>query len=730
MSKESTARVLEDEQPYLGRYFQRYVTDEQRRKKWKKRHGNKIFLFTPEIKVSEKATQKLTQIVNLYDYTYDDFEFNGRRIIEHCKKYYGDTSTWMYTIGQFISFRVYPEQEVPFELSLYQFFINFALLAVPILCHADMRKWEPYNEPTITPDRWIAKMNQHIRMVRRLGNNRKIGEAIELAKFLTKLFLEEVGDRIGLTINNNEFIELMKRSEEARKSITCSFDIPKNITPSELETLTTKRTKDLLKFMEKQTDLSLSVYARNNLLNPTQFRECAVHMTHKPNLRGNTIPYTYPTNIMMGINDPRAHVVDASGGRKAEIIKLNVSEAGMLERSLMMLMDPVRYVDRNYECCSQHFRTRTINTIADLSKVEGRVICLNPHEPVEKQRYWTIDTTDVDLVGKTVFMKTPITCTHPRRKEGYICSACYGRLMANINNDVHIGKMAAADSADEIEQKLLSAKHALNTNTDRVEFGDDFNLYFEMGNGCITFNEYVVEQSGIHNSIVNHLCLEFYPNMMKKHLDGESRNFDRSFDEIVIFNDKDGTRMTIQEANGAPLYLSPEFNSKFFLPKLRYVEKDEPIRVPFMDILEDGTPGAVLFEFTYKNNELASPLLKLESIMFNCETIQNFDDYNTCLNTLIPLFAKGGIHIPDYQIELLVSQLIWTLNGKRVDWNQVHPEYTFNSISKSIKMFDSAITSILYRESGAQIAGANGTYDKRGTSSYDPFIMGAPSIWS
>ncbi|MDE6041088.1 MAG: hypothetical protein K2F99_05870 [Muribaculaceae bacterium] len=442
MSKQDQTSAFKDP-PYLGMYLKKFVPEEVRYKRWKKRHGNKIFLYSPVLYNDDKSMAKLNQVVNVYEHNMDDFEFNAKRIIDHYKLYYGSTSTWMYTLGQTILFRVYPEQKEPFSLSLFQFFVNYTTLVIPICCGADMTKWRPLTGEHISPDKWVERINKHIRMVRNLANMRKINECIDQSKFLLKIFLEEVGDRTGLSISNNEFINVMKRSEEARKSITCTFDIPDDITPTDMEALTAGRTKDLLNFISTQADLSLSNYARNNLLNPTQFRECAVHMTYKPNLQGSTIPFTQNTNIIMGIKDPRAFVIDASGGRKAEIIKLNVSDAGTLERALMMLMDPVRKVDVNYMCNSQHFRKRTINTITDLEKIEGRVICTNPKAELHDQRYWVVDVNDTDLIGKTVHMKTPITCTHPQRSEGVICAACYGLLMSRLNNDVHIGKIAA-----------------------------------------------------------------------------------------------------------------------------------------------------------------------------------------------------------------------------------------------------------------------------------------------
>ena len=701
---------------YRGIHMQDCVTEKERKREW----IHKIFLFDADkYNDLEFMNNKLDQVVNVYEHNLSDFEFNSKKMIKHFKKNYG-TDLSMFTLGQSISFRVYPSQKTPFVLSLFKFFMNYTMLIMPITLGCDMHSWNPWVPHRWTNNGWVDQMNKYIEMARPMGNMRAICECIELSKFLLNLWVANTGDRLSLSISNNDFIEVMKRSKDAYESITCSFNIPPDISPTDLENMTSERTTRLLSFISDQVDLPISVYARNNLFNPAQFREYAVHICHKPNLRGDTIPYTYPTNIIMGIKDPRAFSVDAHGGRKAEITKLNVSDAGTLERSLMMLMSPLRYVDNDYECDSKHFRERFIASPKDLEKLDGRVYTIDP----KSDEYWILHPSNTKLIGKKIYMKTVITCTHPRRHEGVVCSACYGKLMASLNRDIHIGRVAAAESADEIEQKLLSAKHALLTNTIRVEFDDTFYRYFALGNGQIMLSSDMIEESMEADSDIHHLHLEFYPHMMKKHQDGESRHFDRSFDSIVIYDDRDDSYITISEKNGTKLFISPEFNDDQFLPALRYRDSKEYIRIPFTDICDTGEVlTRVLFEFSYKNNEITSPLLTLEKIMFNGETISNFDGYDDCLNTLIPLFIKGGIHIPDYQTELLISQLITTPSGEPVDWNDPNPVYTFNSINKAIQKNKSALTSILYSESGAQVAGAYNTYEKSGTSSYDWFIL-------
>lgn len=703
----------EERAKYKGVYVQPLETRKQRKKRFK----HPIFLFTDKMKDDEFVL--LEQIVNVYQHSIEDFEFNVEKITQHFKRYIGDAPVSMFMLGQSIRFRVKKDQE-PFELSLYSFFLNYTILAIPILMGADMSDWKPFTPRTFTPEIWVDQINKEIVRCRSLGNMRELCEYIQVAKFSLTHMAVNVGDRLGLSISNNEFIEVAKRSDEARKSITCTFDIDDDITPSGLETLTKKRASDLLTFISKQTDLSISTYTKNGLFNTGQFREFAVHIGHKPDLSGNTIPFTSKTNILMGIKDELAYMIDAHGGRKAELIKLKVAKAGALERSLSMLLSPVKWVDTDYECDSKHLRERHIETYEDLKNLDGRVATFD----VKSDDYFIIDpyNDEFHLIGKTVYLKTPITCTHPRRSEGIICSACYGKNLSNLNCDVHLGRMSALNSADDIEQGLLSAKHALLTDTDEINFSEHFESYFEMGTCQIKFNDLMIEASKNRDDDFNHLYLVFNPDEMEKHKDGENRHYDRSFKEIVIYDSQDESRISITEKNGSLIYLSPEFNEYFFLDTLK--QADGEVMIPFTDLIETGKPTCdVLFEYQFKNNELADALVKLEMILGKEGNIGSYTNFTECLDSIIPLFKKGGIKLPEIHFEMIISQLIFNMDNKPVDWTEENPEYKFFSINKAILSNPSVVTSMLYREASKQIAGNYGTYSKTGTSDYDEFLF-------
>lgn len=704
-----------NEKMYISEFTHPLISIKSR----KKRAKHPIFIYTRKSDdMIGDDFEKLNQIVNVYEHTLDDFVTNSFRIIKHYKRSYGDPSLSIYTLGQSIRFRVHPNQE-PIDLPLFKFFTNYTMLIVPILMGVNMSDWHPFVPPKFTSKAWVTQLNRYIKMSRPYGNARQICELIEWSKFLMNQFVEIACDRIGLSISNNDFLEVAKRSKYAYESMSCSYPIPKNIEPSELEAMNSARTSKFLDIISNQRDLPISVYTRNGLFNPGQFREFAVHIGYKPDLYGNTIPFTSNTNIMMGLNDPRAFMVDAAGGRKAEMVKLNVSDAGALERSLCMLMSDVRFVDIEYECDSKHFRVRHIDNIDILDKLEGRVCTLDP----KSNEYLIVDPDDTTLVGKTIYLKTPITCTHPRRHEGIICSACYGKMMAHLNCDIHIGRIAALNSADDMEQQLLSAKHALATNTNDVKFDSMFDTYFDMASCQISFNGAMLDMSTDSPEEFKHLHLEFYLATMKKLQDGEGRHYDRYIPNIVVYDDRDDTRTVISEDNGIPIFLSPEFNN-YFLDAAKHVDDKGIVRIPFTELIDSGTLCCeVLFEYQYRNNELAGALLELEGILTNGTNINQFSNYDECLNRIIPLFIRGGIHLPELQTELLISKMIYDPeDGSVVDWTLENPSYRFYSIDKSIQNSTSMITSILYHESSRQIAGAYNTYNKSGTSGYDWFL--------
>lgn len=666
---------------------------------------------------------KTDQIVNVYEHTSEDFERNAFRIIKHFETHLGDSRGRISNIGQYIKYRVTKNGPV-FQQMLFFFFHNYLMLKPLVLFGADLSTWTPWEPAHFSNSMWVNTMDTYVAQIRDHCTADEMSATIGEIKHPINQFAYRVGDILGLSISYNEIIECMKRSKEARKIIECR-DIPENPAPNELEGIITKRTNKILNFMSEQKDLSLSTLAGNGLFNAIQAREFFVHIGYKPTLAGATLPFTSNTNALMGWKDPLAHYSNAIGGRKAETLKLNVSTAGDFERSLSALLSPVRYADPNYECDSHHYRVRHIDSRETLMNLEGRIFTLDPDSDV----YTIVDPYDPTqhLIGKTIYLKTPITCTHPRRSEGVICSACYGKLLTSVNQAYHIGRITALKCSDKLEQTLLSAKHANRTDTFEVEFSASFAEFFEDDHTQIRFNKNFIDAVLSDPQQFEGYYFEFNLSTIKKRKDGENRNFDRSVTELVIYNANTDERVIVNETHSLDIYFSPAFNDEYFLPAARKATTDV-VAISIADIINndcvhlDGENSFLLFEYQFRNHELSDSLMTLTGILFNGTKIDQYTEYNNCLDDIIPLFIGGGIHIPEVHIELLLGQLIKTEDMHAVDWNDPDPAYKLYSVNKSILTDNSIITSLLFRESTYQLKGRYGTYEKTGTGMSDIFL--------
>src|SRR5699024_9375945 len=94
---------------------------------------------------------------------------------------------------------------------------------------------------------------------------------------------------------------------------------------------------------------------------------------------------------------------------------------------------------------------------------------------------------NVDLIGKTLLFRSPETCASRARGHG-ICYRCYGAL-AHTNYDINIGKIAAELLSAMLTQRLLSAKHLLETNIKKLRWSDEFFSFFEVDYSNIRLKE-------------------------------------------------------------------------------------------------------------------------------------------------------------------------------------------------------------------------------------------------
>ena len=225
-------------------------------------------------------------------------------------------------------------------------------------------------------------------------------------------------------------------------------------------------------------------------INPKQFKEFTINIGTKPDGHGGIFPVPiYHSFINGGVASPVDYFIESSTGRTAQIIKYNnVGSSGHFARLLgLNNMDSALYPDPSYDCCSTNFVEIFIKDKKTLKMLRNRYYRMSPHG-IEM----LITPNDKELIGKKIYLRSPITCASASRGQG-VCYKCYGDLAytvydAGINFGVNIGRIASETLSSSLTQKLLSAKHLLETFVEKLVWAKPFNELFEVEGNVIRIN--------------------------------------------------------------------------------------------------------------------------------------------------------------------------------------------------------------------------------------------------
>lgn len=708
----------------------KYMTDKEMREEFK----HSIHLFTKDSKMEKM--NRLIQINNLYKHSHIDRHFNMLNMIETLKSGLTESSISYYILSQNIRFRLEKGGKV-FILPFIKFIFNYNYFVSMYLLGIQPTEDHIWNPPLFTNGAIMTDIFD--RLIRDASaakcNHAEICDQLGELKYYFNLICYKCGDRLGLSMSNNELLELARRNPEIDEMFRCNFKYPKDAQPDEIEQIRRDKTAMMLKIMSKEADLSISNYARNGLINAGQLTEYAIQQGFKPGLRGETLPLLNMTNIIMGINDIDAYVIDAIGGRKAEIEKDVIQEVISLERAALMSTSRIRTVDNNpkHFCHSRNYRIRYIDSMKTLEGLDGRVVSLTDPNKTDNPEFIIIDADAGDkynLIGKTIYMKTPLTCAHPLRSKGVICAACYGVKLARMNSTIHIGRLSAFHGTHRFAQNQMSAKHMLTTHTVRIQASDNFDKYFQFGNTTISFNPYIkdmIDRHEWHNidDEISNYYLVFDPAHVDKTISGSGTFFNSRISDIGII---DSRKMDINNidmdrvekvtfSSTLMLFLDPEIEVIFE----DYKRTNEVVIIPFVDLRGID----FLFSYLYLNNEMASPIREIRRMIVTGNGVKSAENnFNKFLDMLIPLYHKGNVYLPEIHIEMLTSGMIIPPDGKSsINWEDEEAEYELTTIYDSNLKSPSVVTSLQFSKVSAQVMkGINKTYEKDAVSDYDYFL--------
>ncbi len=276
----------------------------------------------------------------------------------------------------------------------------------------------------------------------------------------------------------NLFLDHYRDSELIREINNTEY--PPNMQTSDIVAENAKRYKLLEEEMTKRGNPFFLANKYTKILKPKQMEELYINFSQIPDGK-NIIP------VIMNGNGFRAgyHGMDvlyagAIAARVPDIMNEEyMGSAGYFNRNLMILTYGT--ISKTvYDCGSVNPIPITVDEDV-LDMFAGRFYYEHKNSGILK----ILHETDKHLIGKTLWFRSPCTCNLNED----VCHVCYGTHALKVG-DLKGGFIYTTEiMTSNVSQNVLSAKHLLKTNAEKIELSDDFEQYFVLDSSAVVPDE-------------------------------------------------------------------------------------------------------------------------------------------------------------------------------------------------------------------------------------------------
>lgn len=603
--------------------------------------------------------------------------------------------------------------DVELDLTLFDLFFNLIFWYIVIHSNMEIKSDSLFFSDTITQKDIKKYFDRTIIKVRDKYDIQTLNNVIAdtLYRFMD---IDEFSFYIANTLNLKDTIDLENACPEFNKLMHTSLrDVPIESVKDEGLKIT-NRSVEIIKDSEKY--LGFDHCLKNSFVSGEgvkirQYKEFAINIGTKPDGKGGVLPAIIDGSYLDGsLNSILAQYVDSSAARVAQIqSKKNVGTSGDMARILgINNIDTTINQDLTYRCNTKNFLKITLKNKKVFDRFVDRWYRFHP----DGLEYY-MTANDTQLIGKTLYFRSPITCVSAAHGHG-VCAACYGGL-SHINYNLKIGKYAAEQLSSQLTQKQLSAKHLLETVITKVEWTPEFYKYFTIDINAIFANP-KAEPATIYidpNNIISNFDNEDAtdPSMM---------DYISYITEFTLVNKK-GESFTITSKNNTEMYITNALQQ--YLNKSATVTDDGLYEINLKDMINSET---CLFLITIDNNELAKTLKDIENLINRKDSVaENTKD--SIVQKLIDLCIEGKLEIQAVHLEVIIMNQIRSIRSmlRKPDWEVENEDYNLVSLDKALKDNPSVVVSLLYQNLAWMLSYPL-TFQKELPSCMDLFFMKQP----
>lgn len=276
----------------------------------------------------------------------------------------------------------------------------------------------------------------------------------------------------GNSVSLQDIYELANKNSEFNDLL--NFQIPPNLQFQEIETVIKKKVDKLVEIISNDGSVMSNLLNCGTAINVKQLGQALVCVGLKPDLYGRVIDEPINTSLLRGFRNTKDFYINAVGARKALITNFKqVRQSGYLARKLALMVIQTDSNSEETTCDTKHGVTIDIKDAEIFTRLIGRYTL--DGDLLTKER------AD-EFIGIKVTLRDPITCADEK-----VCSKCYGHLW-KVNKNLHAGLIAVLLITERLTQRLLSTKHLLQTNTEKLDFCELFEKCFIVDRSNILAN--------------------------------------------------------------------------------------------------------------------------------------------------------------------------------------------------------------------------------------------------
>ena len=462
------------------------------------------------------------------------------------------------------------------------------------------------------------------------------------------------------SLNLEDTIDLMNQYPEFWD--TMHLDVS-NIPLEDVKEYGMEITHKQIEYIKKTNHCLSDSFRTGEAVSPKQYKEVAVNIGSKPDGKGSVYPVAVNHSFLNGgLQNPTELFIESSNGRVAQILqKNNVGESGEFARKLELNnQDTKLYPDPQYTCGTRNFVKVTIDSETKLKMYNLRWYRENPLG-LDKHLNYKLDK---HLIGKTLYFRSPITCSSAARGEG-ICYKCYGDL-AFTNKEVNVGQIAAEGLSSIYTQTLLSAKHLLESNIIKTNWSEGFSDFF-----TAFFNTVAIKDG---------IVVKDYKMIIDEEIKTEDEDDDVDYNYYInsfIIRDPNGNDIKIHTSEADNLY----FISDFLAFCLKNYNEDNIIEINMVDLFNFQS----LFAMEIKNNELSQTMDKIKKLI-DVKSVMKDHTKDSLLREFTNTNILGNITLDAVHFEVIIMNQIRNAMDEleKPNWDVPDEDYQILTLGNSL----------------------------------------------